>query len=62
VDAFQLHGTGKSKGAQSVNKLPMFNVNQKIMTVLTRTCAFSVFWARWIQSRPSQLTSWRSIL
>lgn len=32
------------------------------MTVLTRTCAFSVFWARWIQSRPSQLTSWRSIL
>jgi len=61
VDAFQLHGTVKLKGAQQVNELPAFDVNRKIVTVLTRTCAFSLFWAGWIQSRPSQLISWRSI-
>ena len=35
VDAFQLHGTGKLIGVQLVNKLPAFDVNQKILTVLT---------------------------
>lgn len=62
MDAFEFHGTGKVNGAQLVNKLPAFNVNQNIMTVLTRTCNFSLFWARWIQSSPSQRTCWRSIL
>jgi len=49
-------------GSQQVKKFPAFYGIRRIMVVFTRACHLSLSWARWIQSMPPHLTSWRYIL
>jgi hypothetical protein len=52
----------KLAGSQLVNKFPAFYGNRKFITAFTSARRLCLSWARSIQSVPSQLTSWRSIL
>jgi hypothetical protein len=47
---------------QLVKKLPAFYGNRRFITVFTTARHWSLYWARWILSTPSQLMSLRNIL
>ena len=52
----------KLTGSQLVKKFPAFNGNRMFIIAFRRALHLSLSWARSIQSIPSHLTSWRSIL
>ena len=52
----------KLTGSQLVEKFPSFYGTPRFITAFISARHLSLSWARWIQSMPPHLTSWRSIL